>query len=74
MTMKTGQLKPMGCSKSSSKKQVYSNTILPLETRKASHRQPNPTSKAVGKRTTTTTTKPQSQQKERNHKDKSRNK
>ena len=35
-------------------KAVYSNTILLLETRKASNRQPNPTSKAVGKRTTTT--------------------
>ena len=26
--------KPMGCSKSSSKREVYSNTILPQETRK----------------------------------------
>ena len=33
--------KPMGCSKSSSKTQVYSNTILPQETRKTSNRQPN---------------------------------
>ena len=32
MTMKTQQLKPMGCSKSSSKREVYSNTILPQET------------------------------------------
>ena len=31
----------MACSKSSSKKQVYSNTILPLETRKTLNRQPN---------------------------------
>ena len=29
--------KPMGCSKSSSKKQVYSNTSLPQETRKISN-------------------------------------
>ena len=33
-------LKPMGCSKSSSKREVYSNTILPQETRKTSNRQP----------------------------------
>ena len=36
----------MGCSKSSSKREVYSNTILPQETRKTSNRQP----KATGKR------------------------
>ena len=41
--------KPTGCNKSSSKKEVYSNTILPQETRKASNRQPNSTSKAAGK-------------------------
>ena len=29
----------MGCSKSNSKKEVYSNTILPQETRKTSNRQ-----------------------------------
>ena len=29
--MKTGQLKPMGCSKSSSNEEVYSYTILPQE-------------------------------------------
>ena len=29
---KTRQSKPMGCSKSSTKKEVYSNTILPQET------------------------------------------
>ena len=33
--------KPMGCSKSSSKREVYSNTILPQESRKTSNRQPN---------------------------------
>ena len=31
----------MGCSKSNSQKEVYSNTILPQETRKTSNRQPN---------------------------------
>ena len=39
----------MGCSKSSSKTQVYSNTILPQETRKTSNRQPNFTHKTTGK-------------------------
>ena len=39
MTIKIRQLKyniskPMRCSKSSSKKEMYSNTILPQETRK----------------------------------------
>ena len=40
----------MGCSKSSSKREVYSNTILPQETRKMSNRQPNFTPKTTGKR------------------------
>ena len=44
----------MRCSKSSSKREVYSNTILPQETRKKSNRQPNFTPKTTGKRTTTT--------------------
>ena len=39
----------MGFSKSSSKKEVYSNTILPQETRKTSNRQPNFTPKTTGK-------------------------
>ena len=42
----------MGCSKSSSKRVVYSNTILPLETRKTPSRQPNFTPKTTGKRRT----------------------
>ena len=42
----------MGCSKSSSKREVYSNTILPQETRKISNRQPNFTPKTTGKRRT----------------------
>ena len=42
----------MGCSKSSSKREVYSNTILPQETRKPLNRQPNFTPKTTGKRRT----------------------
>ena len=40
----------MGCSKRSSKKEVYSNTILPQEARKRSNRQPNFIPKITGKR------------------------
>ena len=40
----------MECSKSSSKRAVYSNTILPQETRKTSNRQPNFTPKTTAKR------------------------
>ena len=40
----------MGCSKSSPKREVYSNTILPQETRKTSNRQPKFTPKATGER------------------------
>ena len=40
----------MGCNKSSTKREVYNNTILPQETRKTSNRQPNFTPKATGKR------------------------
>ena len=61
----------MGCSQSSSKKEVYSNTILPQGTRKISHKQPNLTPKAIRERRTK---KPQSYQKKRNHKDQMRNK
>ena len=42
----------MGCSKSSSKGKVYSNTILPQEIRKTLSRQPNFTPKTTGKRRT----------------------
>ena len=56
----------MGCSsKSSSKREVYSNTILPQETRKTLNRQPNFTPKTTGKRRTK---RKQNQYKERNHK------
>ena len=44
--------KPMGCSKSSPKREVYSKAIPPQETRKSSNRQPNFTPKATGKRRT----------------------
>jgi len=40
----------VGCCKSSSKREVYSNTILPQETRKTSNRQHNFTPKETGKR------------------------
>ena len=41
----------MGCIESSSKREAYSNTILPQETRKTSIRQPNFTPTTIGKRT-----------------------
>ena len=63
--------KPLGCNKSSSKREVYSNKILPQETRKTSNRKPNFTPKTTGKRRIT---KPQNQQQNRNHKDPNRNK
>ena len=47
----------MGCSKSSSQREVYSNIILPQEIRKTSNRQPNFTPKITGKRRRRTTTK-----------------
>ena len=40
----------MGGSKSSSKREVYSNTILPQETRKISNRQPHFTPKQLEKK------------------------
>ena len=42
----------MGCIKSNPKREVYSNTILPQETRKTSNRQPNFIPKTIGKRRT----------------------
>ena len=41
--------KPMRCSKCSSKREVYSNTILPQEARKILNRQPNFTPNTTGK-------------------------
>ena len=67
----------MGCNKSRSKREVYSKTVIPQETRRTSNRLPNFTPKTTGerrrRRTTTTTTK-KKKEKERNHKDLSRNK
>ena len=40
----------MGCSKSSSKREVYSNIILPQETRNISNEQPNLTPNAIRER------------------------
>ena len=40
----------MGCRKSSPKREDYSNTVLPQETRKTSHKQPKFTPKTTGKR------------------------
>ena len=42
----------MGFSKNSSKRDFYSNTILPQETLKTLNRKPNFTPKATGKRRT----------------------
>ena len=50
--MKTQWPKPMGCSKGSSKREVYSNTMLPQETRKISNKQANLTPKAIRERRT----------------------
>ena len=61
----------MRCSKSSSKREVYSNTILPEETRKISNKQPNLTPKATRE---SRTNRAQSQQKKENNKDQRRNK
>ena len=56
MTAKS-QLKTIGCSKSSAKRKVYSNTSLPQKTRKISDKLPDFTPKAARKRRTRTTTK-----------------
>ena len=42
----------MGCSRSRSKRVVYSNIILPQETSKISNKQPNLTPKAIRERRT----------------------
>ena len=47
----------MRYSKSSSKREVDTNTILPPETRNISNKQSNLTPKAIRERTTTTTKK-----------------
>ena len=52
MTMKTRKLKTYGMQQKHFKREVYSNTVLPQETRKTSNRQPTFTPKTTGKRTT----------------------
>ena len=49
MTMENDNSKPVGCSKSSPKGEVYSNTILAQETRKTPNRQPKFTPKILEK-------------------------
>ena len=56
----------MGCSKSSPKRKVYSNKILPQETRNISNKQPNLTPKAIRERRTK---KPPKLAEGKNHKD-----
>ena len=52
MKMETQLPKSMGCSKSSSKREVYSDTSLPQETRKISSKQPKLAPKAIRERRT----------------------
>ena len=52
MTTKHYDLKPMWHSKSSSKREAYSNSIWPQETRKISNKQSNPTLKTTRERRT----------------------
>ena len=52
MKMKTQMTKPMGCSKNSSKREVYSDTSLPQEMGKFSNKQPNLTPKQTRERRT----------------------
>ena len=60
----------MEYSKSSSKREVYTNTILSQETRKISNKQPNLTPKATREKKN----KQNPKLVESNHKDKNRNK
>ena len=48
--MKHEDPKPMRCSKRSAKRGIYSNTIVPKETRKTSNKRPNITTKVAGKK------------------------
>ena len=63
--------KPMGCSKSSSKREVHRDTGLPQETRKFSKKQPKLPPRRIRKRRTNKT---QSQPKDGNNKDQRGNK
>ena len=58
--------KPLGCSKSVSKREIYSNTGLPQETRKISNKQSNLVPKGAKKKEQQNQTK--NQQKEGNNK------
>ena len=62
--MKHDDPKPLGCSKSSSKRESYSNTVLPQQTRKISNKQPNLTPEAVRERRTKKKTPKVSRRKE----------
>ena len=55
MKMETQWAKSMRCSKSSSKREVYSNTTLPQKTRKISNKQSNLILKGTRKRSTKST-------------------
>ena len=57
MTVKTRQSNTYGCSKSSSKREVYSNTSLHQETRKISNKPSNLTPKGTTERGTNKTPK-----------------
>ena len=57
MTMKTPRPKTYGMQQKPSKREVYSNTILPQEIRNISNKQPNLTSKAIRERRTKKTPK-----------------
>ena len=70
MTIKSDNSKSMGGNKSSPKREIYSNTILPGKTRKTFNNQPNFIPKTTGKRRTKAH---QNQQKERHYKGPSRN-
>ena len=63
----------MEYSKSSSKREVYTNTILSQETRKISNKQPNLTPQATRERSTKKKKKIQSQEKGKNDKYQCRN-
>ena len=55
MKMKTQQLKTCEMQQNSSKREVYSKTILPQATKETSSRQPSVTPKTTGKRRTKNT-------------------
>ena len=49
--MKHSNPNPLGSNKSCSKREIYSNTVLPQEVRKISNEQPNLSPKGATKRT-----------------------